>query len=362
MTPAQAEMILTGNRSAKSLAASSLANEPGSAYDVASPRVAVQAVGSDGAATIAQSAGSRELAAESEAERQARGVLEEALRFSGASLHTVEGVIRGLASLPGRKICLLVSDGFLTGKGVQDQRTLDARRVADAATRSGAVVYSLNTQGLVTTGRDASVVGRDTTPGLQDSVARQGEELFRETLRALADDTGGLFVRGTNDLAAGLQRMLADNDTYYLLAYEPSNTKRDGRFRKIELKLPAHPAYTIRTRSGYYAPEPKAQGDRAPARLPVSLVAGSFMGEPEARGLLAAAPPQAASPCGWPWTISTWPLSARRPWCGPTWTRPASPGRWRTGVTGRPWTWWEGSTMARGRRSARPSEGAPSWT
>jgi hypothetical protein len=48
--------------------------------------------------------------------------------------------------------------------------------------------------------------------------------------------------------------MMEDNTAYYLLAYEPSNQKRDGRFRRIELKLPAHPQYTVRTRKGYLTP------------------------------------------------------------------------------------------------------------
>ena len=64
------------------------------------------------------------------------------------------------------------------------------------------------------------------------------DEESRETLQRLADDTGGLLAGGTSELGAGLGRMLADNESFYLVAYEPTNTKRDGRFRKIELRLP----------------------------------------------------------------------------------------------------------------------------
>ena len=43
-------------------------------------------------------------------------------------------------------------------------------------------------------------------------------------------------MQNTNDLAAGFGRILRDNEVYYLLAYEPANTARDGKFRKIEVQ------------------------------------------------------------------------------------------------------------------------------
>jgi hypothetical protein len=71
--------------------------------------------------------------------------------------------------------------------------------------------------------------------------------------------------------------MLADNEAFYLLAYEPTNTKRDGRFRKIELRLPRHADFAVRTRAGYLAPDDRKPGGKAAPRarlaLP-SLVAG----------------------------------------------------------------------------------------
>lgn len=48
--------------------------------------------------------------------------------------------------------------------------------------------------------------------------------------------------------------MMDDNSAYYLMAYDPANKKRDGRFRKIEVTLPRHPGHVVRTRKGYLAP------------------------------------------------------------------------------------------------------------
>ncbi|HET8645031.1 MAG TPA: VWA domain-containing protein, partial [Vicinamibacteria bacterium] len=207
MTPAQAELILARERNALQLAARTLVNEPGSVFDGASPQVALEAGGGQVAVGGSVDSEARERVAEREAERQARAVLADALRFSGSTLKTVADVIQSLAPLPGRKLCLLVSDGFLLGTGTTEERTADVRRIFDAATRAGAVLYALDSRGLTTATADAGVAGTGVTPGLQARVDRQGDQLFRNTLSSLADGTGGFLVRGTNDLAAGVGRM-----------------------------------------------------------------------------------------------------------------------------------------------------------
>ncbi|HEY8234633.1 MAG TPA: VWA domain-containing protein [Vicinamibacteria bacterium] len=281
MTPAQAELILRGDRSARRLAGQMLLDQPGSVLsDPASPRAATQ----QGEAAIASSnAGaevsreSQEAIAEREAERQARAVLNDALRHSVATLHAVEDVLRSLAPLPGRKLCLLVSDGFLVGAGTSEERTRDMRAIVDAATRSGAVVYAVDTKGLQGASLDASIAGNAASPGLQASVDRQGVQLVRLTLENIAEDTGGYLVTGTNAFDDGLKRVLRENDSYYLMAYEPSNKKRDGKFRRIEVRVKRPVKYVVRTRAGYLAPD-----DSKPASKPAVRQASAA---PEPRGI-----------------------------------------------------------------------------
>jgi hypothetical protein len=52
-----------------------------------------------------------------------------------------------------------------------------------------------------------------------------------------------------------MQKFIKDTETYYVLAYEPTNTARDGSFRRIEVRLPGLSGLKVRTRSGYYAPD-----------------------------------------------------------------------------------------------------------
>src|SRR6185436_1020540 len=87
--------------------------------------------------------------AKQQAYLQARRMVVEITQRSARALSVVESVVRGLGPLAGRKIVVLVSDGFLIGLGALETTAFDVRKIADAATRSGVVLYSLDTCGFV---------------------------------------------------------------------------------------------------------------------------------------------------------------------------------------------------------------------
>jgi hypothetical protein len=101
--------------------------------------------------------------------------------------------------------------------------------------------------------------------GSIEAMQRQAEQATRDAMHALAADTGGFLVENRNDVRAGLQQFLEDTETYYVLAYEPGNTKRDGAFRRIEVRLPGLSGLKVRTRSGYFAPDDGRAGAEAEA-------------------------------------------------------------------------------------------------
>jgi hypothetical protein len=88
-----------------------------------------------------------------------------------------------------------------------------------------------------------------------EQMRRRSDNAVLDAMNALAADTGGFLVESRNDLRGGLREMLKDTETYYVLAYESTNSRRDGGFRKIEVRLPAVPGVKLRTRSGYFAPD-----------------------------------------------------------------------------------------------------------
>jgi VWFA-related protein len=193
--------------------------------------------------------------AEREARSRARIVLAEAVHDSRRTLEVLEGVCRGLSGIAGRKALFLVSDGFIAGLSAGS--SFDMRRIADAATRAGVVVYALDARGLIglppAMRAESLNVVTPQTAGAIETMARRSEEGMRAAMNSIAVDTGGFMVENTNDLRAGLRTLAKDTETYYLLAYEPTNTRRDGAFRRIEVRLPAVRGVKVRTRSGYFA-------------------------------------------------------------------------------------------------------------
>jgi hypothetical protein len=72
-------------------------------------------------------------------------------------------------------------------------------------------------------------------------------------LRALADATGGFAVVNTNSIQESFARIVRDNSRYYVLGFSSTNDRRDGRFRRLEVRV-KRPGLTVQARRGYLAP------------------------------------------------------------------------------------------------------------
>ena len=77
----------------------------------------------------------------------------------------------------------------------------------------------------------------------------------------LSDETGGFATVNTNDIDGAFRRVVDENSSYYVLGYYPANDRRDGRFRKIEVRV-NKPGLTVRARRGYVAPRGRATEPR----------------------------------------------------------------------------------------------------
>jgi hypothetical protein len=102
-------------------------------------------------------------------------------------------------------------------------------------------------------------------PSLGDLGSRSLAREFRQaqdSLRTLADDTGGFAVLNQNDFRGAFDRIVRENSNYYVLGYYPTNDRRDGRFRTISLRV-KRPGLQVRARRGYVAPRGKAPDTKA---------------------------------------------------------------------------------------------------
>ena len=74
----------------------------------------------------------------------------------------------------------------------------------------------------------------------------------QETLRELAERTGGFLIANTNNADRLLAHVMEEVDTHYEIAYPPKSEREDGHFRKIEVKL-ARTGLRVEPRGGYFA-------------------------------------------------------------------------------------------------------------
>jgi VWFA-related protein len=206
-----------------------------------------------------------------EAKGMAAGILGQALQATNRTLAALEKVVRSLGSVPGHKVLVLISDGFVIGQGTNDPRAFDMRRIFDASARTGVTVYALDGTGLEASPSGGAVwepALRDrSNPAGREGYRRAGDIMRRANMNSLAEGTGGFLVHGTNDLPAALDRIMRDADSCYLLAYAPSSADHDGRYHSIEVKVLRRPDLAVRARKGYFAPE-KGRGTIVAASAP----------------------------------------------------------------------------------------------
>ena len=127
-----------------------------------------------------------------------------------------------------RRAIIVLSDGQDTFSGRSAAKAMNAAQNADAS------IYTIDMSSITSNGRDR----------LQNQAA----------LKNFADKTGGKFIStpGGAALRQAFKSIVEELGVQYTLGYEPTNSKKDGKWRSIELQV-ARPNLTIRTRKGYTA-------------------------------------------------------------------------------------------------------------
>lgn len=173
------------------------------------------------------------------------------------TLNAIERALNALGGAKGRKSLILVGQGF-----IYDPNLDEFKNVVQASRRGNCAIYFVDTMGLGGMPLQMTAEFGPAMPS-EDIGAAFAENIERsEGAESIASDSGGFSVRNSNDLAKGLQRIADETRVYYLIGYNPTNTARDGRFRKIELKV-AGKDMRVRARKGYYAPlDGEAKGAR----------------------------------------------------------------------------------------------------
>lgn len=174
------------------------------------------------------------------------------------TLDALRDLAKATASLPGRKNVIWLTTGFpmtitgtmLTGGRVsnvlRERDYSDNIRITAAALASSQIaIYPIDLRGLVAPG---TVANRSVSSQLA-SFAGFDE---RDTMKTIAEETGGRAYYDKNDLDFGIREVLTKGSSYYTLAYSPRNIKWNGDYHKVSVKL-AHKGLRLTYRRGYHA-------------------------------------------------------------------------------------------------------------
>ena len=126
------------------------------------------------------------------------------------------------------------------------------------ANRANISFYTLDPRGLTAFDEDLSA-----RRALKVSEDQARLAIRQESLREIASATDGIALLNTNNLDAALSRMLSDVGSYYLLGYYSTNTRLDGKFRRLTVRV-KRPGVDVRARPGYLAP---TEAEAAAARV-----------------------------------------------------------------------------------------------
>jgi len=181
-------------------------------------------------------------------------------------LRALRTLAESLAPIEQKKAILYFSGGM--PRSGQDNQ-IELRSAINAAVRSNVSIYPIDTRGLqaVVPGGDARQAsgrgqGMFSGRGMAQQFARLSAS--QDTLVTLAADTGGRAFTDSNNFGEAFARVRRDMSAYYLLGYSSTNTTKDGRFRRIQVRA-KNPEYRIEARAGYYADRDFAhtsKGDR----------------------------------------------------------------------------------------------------
>ena len=165
----------------------------------------------------------------------------------------LEEAIRRLSGMPGQRIMVLVSPGFIV-----TTLTLESSDLVDRANRSNIVINTIDARGLYTPDLlgDIADPPRDSlrTAGYKSTYRISAQLAQDDILGQLADGTGGTFFHNRNDIDSGMRQAVAAPALSYLLGFSPQNMKIDGRYHTLKVTLTGKQKFNVQARHGYYAP------------------------------------------------------------------------------------------------------------
>ena len=208
------------------------------------------------------------------------------------SISAIRFILRGMQDLPGRKSMVLIADNLPMERQENAPADFGFKRpvreyaniidvwtqatvyndglsgLAEQAMRSSVVIYGVSSQRLQTTGvqpademafppqhmvrgRNSSDANQPNNNPLSRLMASRSAELQKnfDGAELLAKETGGFVIHNQNDFA--VDRVLEDQNGYYLIGYRPETETFKRQQHKIQVRV-KRGGFAVRTRAGFY--------------------------------------------------------------------------------------------------------------
>lgn len=165
----------------------------------------------------------------------------------------LDSIVTRMTSLPGQRIMVLVSPGFILSS-----LQYEASDLVDRATRANIVINTIDARGLYVpdVGGDIANPPNDfgRTAGFKTSYRVAAQSAQEDVLAEFADGTGGKFYHNRNDVDEAMREAGAAPEVSYVLGFSPQNLKFDGRFHSLKVALTTKEKFSVQARRGYFAP------------------------------------------------------------------------------------------------------------
>jgi VWFA-related protein len=171
-------------------------------------------------------------------EQEARGIAQHARTQARLSLSAIAALIDTLKRLDGPKTLVLLSEGILV-----DPRLIDLGQLATAAREARVTIYGLHMEAPVFEAAQDRV-----SPTLLQDTQIRGDGLAR-----IAGAARGAMFRLVGSDPRSFERIIEETSAYYLLAFEPTPTDRDGNVHRIDVRL-ARGGGSVRARPSFRMP------------------------------------------------------------------------------------------------------------
>jgi VWFA-related protein len=194
---------------------------------------------------------------------QIKNLIREETASLRSSLGSLREIITMLSGLEGKKAIVYVSNGLPMVPGIDlfetyastygdnsafaEAATYDQSRLFEAlvsaANAQDVTFYTIDAGGL----QAAGVATAEYTDSEDMRAASIGRQNYLDSLRFIADGTGGLAIIDTNDVRTRIDRVEQDLYTYYSIGY-PLQQSGTDKVHDVKVRLPAHPDYDVRYR------------------------------------------------------------------------------------------------------------------